>query len=502
MQTSTFTINKDVPRVVEFTGLLPDTEYFYRINYRESDSKSSYIAGPGRFFHTSRPTGSTFMFALEADPHMDNNSDSAAYAQTLQNILAEKPDFLFDLGDNFMSEKLPVINQNTITGRHLLLRSFYAQACHSIPLFLILGNHEGELGWKLDGTENSLPVMASNTRKLYFPNPVPNAYYSGNTKEEPFVGLRENYYAFEWGDALFVVLDPFWYTLKKPGWGWTLGFEQYNWFKATLSESEAKFKFVFCHNLVGGYGNDARGGAEFVDFFEMGGYNADGTYAFDENRPGWQESIHSLMKENNVNIFFHGHDHFFGKQEKDGIIYQEVPQPSNNNITRISAAEYGYVDGVFLPGRGYLRVTVSPENVKVDYVRSYLPAEENATQKNREIAYSYTIENVTSAIDNQNENMQFPAIEQNYPNPFTQRTKIIYRIPEKNNVEIKIFNLFGKEVTTLASQIQEPGSYSVSFDAENENIPEGMYLCQLQTGNYIRTIKMIYSSSFKYDGND
>jgi hypothetical protein len=106
--------------------------------------------------------------------------------------------------------------------------------CHSVPLYLILGNHEGEVGWGLDGTANNLAVMASNTRKLYYPNPLPNNFYSGNTEEEPFVGLRENYYAFEWGDALFVVLDPFWYTLKKPDWGWTLGPEQYNWFSKTL----------------------------------------------------------------------------------------------------------------------------------------------------------------------------------------------------------------------------------------------------------------------------
>jgi hypothetical protein len=38
------------------------------------------------------------------------------------------------------------------------------------------------------------------------------------------------------------------------------------------------------------------------------------------------------MLENKVNIYFHGHDHFYGKQEKDGMIYQEVPQPSAKNI--------------------------------------------------------------------------------------------------------------------------------------------------------------------------
>ena len=97
------------------------------------------------------------------------------------------------------------------------------------------------------------------------------------------------------------------------------------------------------------------------------------------------------MKENNGTIFFHGHDHFYGKQDKDGIVYQEVPQPSNKNITNLSASEYGYISGLLLPGRGYLLVTVTGTSVKVDYVGTYLPSEENALHKNGEIITSYTI---------------------------------------------------------------------------------------------------------------
>jgi hypothetical protein len=291
-----------------------------------------------------------------------------------------------------MSEKLPPpISQAEIIDRHLLLRSFFGRISHSVPLFIVLGNHEGELGWRLDGTPNSLPVMATKTRKLYFPNPLPDAFYSGNTKVENDVGLRENYYAWEWGNALFVVLDPFWNTLAKSGWGWTLGQEQYDWFKKTITSSQSKFKFIFCHNLIGGNGSDARGGAEFAGFFEMGGYNPDLTFGFDTYRPGWGKPIHTLMKENNVTIFFHGHDHFYGKQEKDGIIYQAIPQPSNKNLTNISASQYGYLEGIFMPGRGYLLISVSDVSVKVAYIKTLLPSEEGPGNRNNDVATSYII---------------------------------------------------------------------------------------------------------------
>ena len=97
------------------------------------------------------------------------------------------------------------------------------------------------------------------------------------------------------------------------------------------------------------------------------------------------------MKENKTTIFFHGHDHFYGKQEKDGVVYQEVPQPSNKNITTLSASQYGYVQGVFLPGRGYLLVTVSDQNVKVEYKGTFLPSEENGSRRNGDVIASYTI---------------------------------------------------------------------------------------------------------------
>jgi len=75
--------------------------------------------------------------------------------------------------------------------------------------------------------------------------------------------------------------------------------------------------------------------------------------------------------QHRVSIVFHGHDHLYARQELDGIIYQEVPQPGNEGGGRISrqAAEYGYKSGTILGGSGHLRVTVSARGAKVEYVR-------------------------------------------------------------------------------------------------------------------------------------
>ena len=229
------------------------------------------------------------------------------------------------------------------------------------------------MGRYVDGTATNMTVWANALRKKYFPNPRPDNFYSGNATPDKIAGPLENYYAWQWGDALFVVLDSFWFTPRARGgsdnWYRTLGREQYDWLKRTLETSHAKYKFVFIHHLVGGETREGRGGAEAAKFFEWGGFNLDGTNEFAAKRPGWPMPIHQLLVQNKVSAVFHGHDHLYARQELDGIIYQEVPQPSHFERTTRSAAEYGYKAGVILPSPGILKVAVTPENASVEYVR-------------------------------------------------------------------------------------------------------------------------------------
>ncbi|MCX6866264.1 MAG: metallophosphoesterase, partial [Verrucomicrobia bacterium] len=154
---------------------------------------------------------------------------------------------------------------------------------------------------------------------------------------------------------------------------------QYQWLQRTLEGSTKKFRFVFIHHLVGGADEQSRGGSEAAPFYEWGGKDSDGGAGFQQNRPGWPAPIHSLLANNKVSIVFHGHDHFYAKQELDGIIYQEVPQPGcpGNGKPPRSAADYGYKAGVILGGSGHLRVTVAAATTTVEYIRAD-PAATNA----------------------------------------------------------------------------------------------------------------------------
>lgn len=371
-------------------SLQPGTRYYYRFAYQAGDS-SGLVDGT---FHTQRPQGSSFVFTIQADSHLDPNTSPEVYANTLRNVLADGPDFHVDLGDTFMTGKYQGDNPTEL---YLAQRYYLGLLCHSAPLFLVLGNHDGEPGGR--GLERTGAV---SLRKKYFPNPYPDVSYTGSRREEAGVGLLQNYYAWEWGDALFVVLDPFWYSARRRGesndnWHRTLGGDQYSWLQQALEASQARFKFVFIHHLVGGSDSGGRGGIEAARFFEWGGRGLDGRYEFDSRRPGWERPIHKLLVDNKVSVVFHGHDHFFAKQDLDGIVYQLVPQPAHARYGNIrTAAEYGYLAGDILSGSGHVRVTVTPNKAKIDYIPSVLPKDETAKHRNRSVAHTYCLNRTDS----------------------------------------------------------------------------------------------------------
>ncbi|MFA5803011.1 MAG: S8 family peptidase [Melioribacteraceae bacterium] len=86
---------------------------------------------------------------------------------------------------------------------------------------------------------------------------------------------------------------------------------------------------------------------------------------------------------------------------------------------------------------------------------------------------------------------------QNYPNPFNPETKIKYSIPVVETrrgeslqlVKLRVYDVLGREVATLVSELQQPGQYVKTFHAAS--LPSGVYFYKLSVGNNIQTKKMI-----------
>ncbi len=402
--------NANNPFEETINGLMPDTKYYYRAVY-STDGGNNWTGRPEYSFHTQRPVGNGFVFTITSDSHLSSGSGKPMlnlYAKTLANVLNDQPDLHFDMGDTFGMSDVKKGEPDKADSAYLFQRGLMGAISPSIPVYLAIGNHEDEEGWNLDDTSVvavTKPVMSVNGRKKYFLNPVPDSFFSGNSDagQQEISGdhLKEDYYAFQWGDALFVVLDPYWYTTTKPypgtsggeendevtgnRWDWTLGEEQYLWLKQTLESSQSKWKFVFSHQVTGGTNLYGRGGALAARDFEWGANEAD----FSAHRPGWtySTSIHQLMVNNKITIFFHGHDHMYAKEDIDSMVYQECPQPTDFTYGNDFGEYTGNDSTIVQNNSGHLRVNVSPTNVTVDYVRAYFPND----GENGSVAYSYTI---------------------------------------------------------------------------------------------------------------
>lgn len=416
------------PIELSLSNLMVNTQYYYRIIQQTDEAEIHY--GNLSRFHTQRDINQTFSFGVQGDSHPERNAalyNKELYQQHINNIAENQPDLFFMLGDDFSIESLMLNNtltQESVNEVYAEQREYLQYAMNNTALYLVNGNHEQAARYIYDGNFDyddnypdlgHAPQYAANARNQYYSLPAPDDFYTGDHTQLDNIGFLRDYYAWQWGDALFVTLDPYWhspevvdsgipplYEKSSNTWAITMGDEQYTWLQQTLSNSEAKYKFVFAHHING----RGRGAAGIVHNNEWGGYDKKGNrYEFDEYRSNWSLPIHQLMVENDVTIFFQGHDHVFAKEVVDGLIYQSLPSPADNSedswlkyadyyapesIT-LPNAQYDPNQSVVLPPSGYVNVTVAADKVTVNYVASILPEDETDNLKNGDIIYQYDV---------------------------------------------------------------------------------------------------------------
>ncbi|GIK20715.1 MAG: T9SS type A sorting domain-containing protein [Ignavibacteriaceae bacterium] len=134
--------------------------------------------------------------------------------------------------------------------------------------------------------------------------------------------------------------------------------------------------------------------------------------------------------------------------------------PGSGTITEIRT--YSYTDEGLTSGKYLYRIK------QIDYDGS--------------IEYSNVIEAGVKIPDKY-------SLDQNYPNPFNPSTTINYSISSSGNVELIIFNSIGERIGVLVNEIQQPGRYSVNFDAGN--LSSGVYFYKIVSGDFVSVKKML-----------
>mgnify|MGYP003343419199 FL=1 len=292
-------------------NLKPNSKIFYRFRTEADSAKTLSV-------NTAKNAATDFTFTVHGDTHPERPGkmfNEELYVNTLKNIANQSPDFHILLGDDFSIDPLIAKNQANKTNIEKIYsthRNWLKIVGEKTPIFLVNGNHEQAAEYLLDGTDSNPAVLAANARNKYFALPAPDSFYTGNSTDIKFVGKPRDYYSWNWGDALFITLDPYWHSKyavdnvagvtseqeggnKKTGasktqdlWQVGIGDEQYFWLKQTLETSSAKYIFIFTHHVMG----TGRGAIEVSTNYEWGGKDPKGVTTFKEKRPNWELPIH------------------------------------------------------------------------------------------------------------------------------------------------------------------------------------------------------------------
>lgn len=341
----------------ELDGLTAGRRYTYRIVETTNDETEDRVVYEGSGV-TQRPPGETYSFALLSDSHIGynlgyaNQGNPQVLADVGGQLSSTNPDFIVNLGDmvdfHQFGFNAPPPDGSITRGAYLNYRAALGDVLGNATHFNVIGNWEGE-----NGNYSPQTIQWSReARMLYMPGPTPETYGLGGSP-------GQDYYAFTWGDATFFVLNVMSYTptehlLSEAGGeadDWTLGSEQMAWFRGAVAAASSRWKFVLIHHAVGGKaGNEAN-----ARYGRGGGLAAE---------VGEQATVHQLMKDNGVQIFFYGHDHVFVDMTVDGIHYTEVG--ASGAPWKFTTAETGYTD--YWSESGWARVDVSSASVRVSFL--------------------------------------------------------------------------------------------------------------------------------------
>lgn len=223
---------------------------------------------------------------------------------------------------------------------------------------------------------------------------------------------------------------------------------------------------------IAGYSSGATSGADFVTIK----YNSSGVQQWLQtyNGPGnGDEDCNSMVLDATGNVYITGYsigsgtDYDYATLKYNSQGAQQWLQRYNGPGNSMDQSETVAVD---TSGNVYVTGTSRGTTTRRDYAT---------------IKYSQTIG--IQSISN-----EIPSgfsLEQNYPNPFNPVTNIRFSIPKSGLVTLKVYDMSGKEVSMLVSQVLSAGVYNYDMDATG--LSSGAYFYRLSTEDYSEVKKMV-----------
>ena len=168
------------------------------------------------------------------------------------------------------------------------------------------------------------------------------------------------------------------------------------------------------------------------------------------------------------------------------VIFEEDAYLSMKNFEVIDT---GAINGEYIPDTLNLS-NFNNHNAKGNWILFIVDNRAGATGN----LVNWGLEIIPSEASDIRSDLGLPAeyyLSQNYPNPFNPSTRIKYSIPNGANVDLKIYDILGRETAVLINGYRQAGNYEVEFSTVGKGISSGIYFYRLTAGNYSTVKKLI-----------
>ncbi|MCU7512101.1 MAG: T9SS type A sorting domain-containing protein [Ignavibacteria bacterium] len=224
---------------------------------------------------------------------------------------------------------------------------------------------------------------------------------------------------------------------------------------------------------------------------------------FDVSNPAGAALISEIPVANALNISLDG-GYLYVNINYDGTKIFDVSDPKNpKEIGKIAEPDAYKI----IARDGYLYAVFAAKGLKVFNVKNpatpYLVRSDETVKNSSDMfvdkdyiiisgnpeGLSIFTNDITTSVGAAGSRIKDFALLQNYPNPFNPATMISYSIPRQSFVNLKVFDMLGREVASLVSKEQSEGEYKVQFNASN--LPSGMYIYTIQAGEFRASKKLM-----------
>jgi hypothetical protein len=174
---------------------------------------------------------------------------------------------------------------------------------------------------------------------------------------------------------------------------------------------------------------------------------------------------------------------------RDNLIYQWVPIKGTGVVTGTAGA-----DSFLVRTGNQLKTLLGTKDTVVLLwtVQTKDPA--NAIVNNIDTSSVQLVRGKITGVESFDALPKEFAMDQNYPNPFNPSTSIKFALPKDADVQLKVYDLLGREVRTLVNSDVKAGRHEVVWDGRNElgtQVASGVYLYRITAGSFVSTMKMM-----------